>query len=128
MPRSQGEERRGIPVHGALTIAAISLLLANLVPIESIAIISSASFLLVFTFVNAAAARLAPSIGARRGVVATATVVSGIALATLVWYSATTDLPALLVFAGFLLTSGLGELIYGRHFRGHFLGRPYPER
>ena len=128
LPRSQGEERRGIPVHGALTIAAISLLLANLVPIESIAIISSASFLLVFTFVNAAAARLAPSIGARRGVVATATVVSGIALATLVWYSATTDLPALLVFAGFLLTSGLGELIYGRHFRGHFLGRPYPER
>ncbi len=128
LPRSQGEERRGIPVDGALTIAAISLLFANLVPLQSIAIISSASFLLVFTVVNAAAVRLAPSIDARRGVVVTATVVSGVALATLVWHSASTDLPALAVFAGFLLVSGVGELIYGRYVRGHFLGRPYPER
>ena len=128
LPRSQGEEHRGIPVDGALTIAAISLLLANLVPIQSIAIISSASFLLVFTVVNAAAARLAGSIGARRGVAVTATAVSGLALATLLWHSATTDLAALAIFAGFLVVSGLGELLYGRLVRGHFLGRPYRGR
>ncbi len=125
LPRSQAGERHGIPVAGAVTIAAVSLVLANVIPIESIAIISSASFLLVFTVVNVAAARLARDIGARPWLVRVAAGVSAVALAVLLWHSASTDLRALVVFGGFLAVSGLGELAYGRLVRGHFLGRPY---
>ncbi len=125
LPRSQAGERHGIPVPGALTIAGVSLILANVIPIESIAIISSASFLLVFTIVNAAAMRLAGSIGARAWVVRSAVAASGVALVVLLWHSASTNLSALGVFAGFLVVSGVGELLYGRYVRGHFLGRPY---
>ena len=128
LPHSQAGERHGVPVPGAVTIAVASLVLGNLIPIQSIAIISSASFLLVFTIVNVAAARLARSIGALRWVVVLAAVASGGALVVLLWHSASSDPAALGVFGGFLVVSGLGEFGYGRFVRGHFLGRPYPRR
>ncbi len=125
LPTSQSWERHQVPVVGATTIAGASLLLANLIPIRSIAIISSASFLLVFTVVNAAAWRLFHEIGARRWVVVVATVASAVALVVLLWHSASTDLAALAVFTAFVALSVGGEFIYGRFVRGHFLGRPY---
>jgi hypothetical protein len=128
LPPSQAIERRGLPLPGALTIAAIGLLLANLVPIEAIAIIASASFLLIFTVVNAAAFRLAAEIGARRWLTGVALAVSAVALVVLVWHSAATDLGALAVFVVFVLLSTVGEAVYGRFVRGHFLGRPYGSR
>jgi hypothetical protein len=126
LPASQARKRRDIPVTGTATVAGISLLLANFIPIESIAIISSASFLLVFAIVNSAAVRLAHDIGARPLVVRTALALSAVALAVLVWHSARSDLGALMVFAAFLAVSFLVEYVYGRRVRGHFLGRPYP--
>ncbi len=128
LPPSQAIERRGLPLPGALTIAVIGLLLANLIPIEAIAIIASASFLLIFTVVNAAAFRLAARIGARRWLTGVAFAVSAVALVVLVWHSATTNLGALAVFVAFVLLSTVGEAVYGRFVRGHFLGRPYRGR
>jgi len=125
LPPSQAEERGDVPVTGTLTVAAVGLLLANLVPLESIAVIASACFLLVFTVTNAAAVRLAPAIGARPALVRVATAASGTALAVLLWHSATSDPLALVVLAGFAVASVGAEAWYGRRVRGHFLGRRY---
>jgi amino acid transporter len=125
LPASQAGERGGVPVAGTLTVAAVSLVLANTVPLESVAVIASASFLLVFTATNAAAARLAPGIGARPLVVRTATVVSAVALLALLWHAATATPAALLVLVAFLAVAVGVEAWYGRRVRGHFLGRRY---
>jgi amino acid transporter len=109
LPASQAGERGGVPVAGTLTVA----------------VIASASFLLVFTATNAAAARLAPGIGARPLVVRTATVVSAVALLALLWHAATATPAALLVLVAFLAVAVGVEAWYGRRVRGHFLGRRY---
>jgi amino acid transporter len=125
LPAIEGRGRHDIPVDGVLTVTAGSLLLANLVPLESIAIIASASFLLVFALTDAAAARTARDIGARPVIVWTALGATVLALAVLLWHSATTNPSALAVFAGFVAAAILFEHLYGRRVRGHFLGRRY---
>ena len=59
-----------------------------------------------------------------RGVVAEAL----FAPLVLAWHSAATNLGALAVFVAFVLLSTVGEAVYGRFVRGHFLGRPYGSR
>ncbi len=125
LPPLAGRERREVPVDGILAVAAGSLLLANVVPLGSIAVIGSASFLLVFALVNAAATRTAQAIGARPVIVWTALAATVLALAALLWHSATTNPSALAVFAGFVALSAGFEWVYGRRVRGHFLGRRY---
>jgi len=122
---SQAEERHDVPVAGTVTVAAISLVLANTVPLQSVAVIASASVLLVFTVTNAAAVRLAPAIGARPVLVRTATALSALALVVLVGHAATTNPSALAVLTAFVIASVAVEAWYGRRVRGHFLGRSY---
>jgi amino acid transporter len=125
LPGIEGRGRHDVPVDGVLTVAAGGLVLANLVPLASIAIIGSASFLLVFALANAAAVRTAGDIGARPALVWTALCATVVALGVLLWHSATTDLSALAVFVGFVALAVLFEYLYGQRVRGHFLGRRY---
>jgi len=125
LPRLEGRQRHDVPVDGVLSVAAGGLLLANLVPLGSIAVIGSASFLLVFALTNAAAVRTAPEIGARPVVVRSALVATVAALGALLWHAATSTPSALVVFVGFVAASAAFEYVYGHRVRGHFLGRRY---
>ncbi len=115
------------PVTGVLATAGISLLIANAIPLEEIAIIGSASFLLVFTLVNASAWKLASHIGGRRAVYAAGGLLCAVALVVLLVRTWSDNARAVLVFAGFLALSVLFEVIYGMGRRGHFLGRKYKD-
>jgi len=102
------------PVAGVLTTTVLSLLLANLVELEAIAIMGSAGFLVIFAAVNAAAARLAGRIGARRLICIVAAVACAAALATLLFNTLQESPQALWVFLGMIGFSILFESIYPR--------------
>jgi len=58
---------RGQHLEGALITTALALVIANLVPLEAIATMGSAGFLLLFMAVNIASVRLARDTGGRFG-------------------------------------------------------------
>ncbi len=102
------------PLLGVALTAMLSLLLANLVALENIAIIGSAGFLVIFAAVNAAAFKLGDQIGARRPITGLSTVACLGALVALLGHTATTNPRALFVFGGVIVAAGLFELIYPR--------------
>jgi len=116
------------PVIGVVVTALISLLVANTLDLSSIAIIASASFLLVFALVNASAWRLRKEIGGI-GPVHLAGAVSCIAaLAVLLLHAARNDFRSVMVFFACIVFSFVFEATYGKRSRGHFLGRPYADK
>ena len=105
------------PISGVALTAGLSLLLANLADLQSIAIMGSAGFLLIFAFVNAAAVRLASRIAANRLLCIVATIACAAALLALLHNAWRTNVAALFVFGGMLLSAVLFELSYGRFVR-----------
>ncbi|MEZ6145200.1 MAG: APC family permease [Planctomycetaceae bacterium] len=71
------------PLAGVLLTTGLSLLLANLVDLQAIAIMGSAGFLVIFAAVNAAAFRLSSTVKARRVITGLATLSCVAALAAL---------------------------------------------
>ncbi|HPQ94004.1 MAG: amino acid permease [Thiothrix sp.] len=129
LPTRLAEQKGDNPVMGVLVTALISLLLANTIDLTEIAIIGSASFLLVFFLVNLGAYRLHKAIHASRLILLIASLASGVALLTLMFHTWSTHRSAVLTFLAFIGASLLFEWGYGRRVRGHFLARPYtPER
>ena len=102
------------PLHGVALTAALSILLANLVDLNEIAIIGSAGFLVIFATVNAAAFRLGSKVGASRLLTGAATLACIVALVALLGHTFTTSPQALLVFGGLLVGAALFEAIYPR--------------
>jgi len=113
------------PVTGVLVTAFISLFIANTLDISSISVIASASFLLVFTLVNASAVKLTKEIHGRCWIHVLGAVFCGMSLSVLLVHAALSDFRAILVFVTFIVFSFLFEWVYGKNARGHFLGRPY---
>ena len=104
----------GRPVDGVLITAGLSLLLANLVDLTSIAILGSAGFLLIFAAVNTSAWKLAERISARRFVAVAGIVACLGALGALLfhtYYDAPTSLWTLFAF---IVTAILFETLYPR--------------
>ncbi len=126
LPRILDEERGNIPDMGVVVTSLLSMVLANAIDLDEIAIIGSASFLLIFLVVNVSAYRLGPQIGSRRGIVLVACLASGAALATLLAHTFSSNPRAVCVFLGFTAISTLFEFFYGRMVRGHFFRRVYP--
>ena len=110
------------PIEGLLITGGATLVLANLVPLASIAAVGSAGFLLIFTFVNVAAGRLSGRTGARRSSAWLAAGASAVAFLTLLVQVARTH-PAQLWFVG-----GLSVLAFGgeRLYRYTVGRRPAP--
>jgi amino acid transporter len=106
------------PVSGVLVVGALAGLMANLIDLRAIAIISSAGFLLIFAVANAAAARLAGEIHARRWVALVACAACLGALIMLLVHAYHEDPRALWVFLSFLGVAFLFEVTYGRLRRG----------
>ena len=125
LPEDFDDERRNEPFVGILVTMAASLFIANTIDLTEIAIIGSAGFLLIFALVNAGAFKLARRIGGARSVYLAALLLSGAALAVLLWHTWEDNRRAVAVFFGFMGASVLFEALYGRLKRGHFMGRQY---
>lgn len=83
LPRELERTMRGQHLEGTLITAGLALVIANLVPLEAIATMGSAGFLLLFLAVNIANVRLAPDTGARAWVSALAALSTAVALVVL---------------------------------------------
>ncbi|QKI88623.1 APC family permease [Thiomicrorhabdus xiamenensis] len=125
LPEALDHETRAIPVNGVMTIAAISLLLANSIDLTEIAILGSAGFLLIFTVINFGAFRLRNKIGASGVITLLAAIISALALLTLLYQTVLSNPIAVAVFAGFICVAGLFEWFYGRMIRKHWFRRRY---
>lgn len=107
------------PIAGVLMTSFVSLILANTVDLESIAMMASGGFLLIFTIVNAACFKLAKEVAANRIVCGISTLLSGAALVTLIVQAYRTDFLALTCMAGMIVAAIAFELVYPR-----LVGRP----
>ena len=125
LPEVLDHQKHQIPINGILTIAVISLLLANSIDLTEIAIIGSAGFLLIFSIVNFSAYKLRAQIGANRWIVLLAFLASSIALLVLLYETLITNPLAISVFAGFIAVSVIFEWFYGRIIRQHWFTRRY---
>ncbi len=127
LPRSLMDEDKasGVPFRGVLYTAALSLLLANTIDLTQIAIIGSAGFLLIFFIVNVSAYKLRRDIGASAFVTGFASLFTFAALATLLLHTYRSNPYAVMIFMGFIIVSGMFELIYGRYVRGQLFDRTY---
>jgi len=83
LPREIERPIRGQHMEGTLITAALALVIANFVPLEAIATMGSAGFLLLFMAVNLANVRLARETGSRAWVSALAALSTAVALVVL---------------------------------------------
>ena len=128
LPYELEEEIRGIPEIGIVIITLVSMALANVIDLTEIAIIGSASFLLIFSLVNLSAIKLRHKLDGNSWIFILAFLVSTGAFLTLMINTYLSEPKALFVFIGFIIISFFFEYVYGRIFRGHFFRRPYPNK
>lgn len=128
LPEILDEEKRNIPEAGVLLTVFFSLILANSIDLTEIAIIGSASFLLIFLIVNLGAYKLHHDIGASRIITGLASLVSAAALTTLIAHTFSHNSRAVVIFLSFIAIALLFELIYGRLVRKHMFHRCYKKQ
>ena len=116
---------KGNPDMGVIVTVLLSLLLANTIDLTEIAIIGSASFLLIFSLVNLSAYKQATAIKASRLVLAVAILTSFSALGTLLVHTWHNNPSAIGVFVTFIIVAVAFEASYGRLVRGQFMQRTY---
>ncbi len=108
------------PVYGVVSTIVFSLLMANLIDLTEIAIIGSASFLLIFSVTNLSAVRLQKQIGGKIWMFILAFVSSLSALVTLMVHTYSSNPNAVYIFVSFMFLSLLFELVYGQLYRKKF--------
>lgn len=124
LPKKLNEERNNIPFTGVLATTLISLIMANTIDITQIAIIGSASFLLIFTVINLSAYKMKKEIQANKYIVLSSTIISFIALVVLLYHTFSEDFTALVIFFSFIVFSIIFEFFYGKYVRkDKFLGK-----
>ena len=127
LPKSLLESKNDIPVNGVIYTTLLSLILANSINLTEIAIIGSASFLLLFFIVNVSAYTLRHTINASPLITIVSSILALAALITLMLHTYTSNPHAVIIFGAFILISLLFELIYGRYVRGHIFQRRYED-
>jgi len=114
LPGELERTMRGQHLEGTLITAVLALVIANVVPLEAIATMGSAGFLLLFMAVNIAAVRLARDTGSRAWISALAALSTAIAL--IVLCVEVDENPAtrnhLWILLGMILLSFVIELVY----------------
>jgi len=125
LPEILDKEKRDIPAMGIMFTASFSLIMANSINMAEIAIIGSASFLLIFFIVNMAACKLHKEIDASKIIVLIACFASCTALLALLVHTFSDNPIAIGIFLSFIGVSILFELIYGKIVRKHIFHRPY---
>ncbi|TLP39231.1 APC family permease [Arcobacter arenosus] len=114
LPKKLNEQRNNIPFAGVVSTALISLVMANSIDITKIAIIASASFLLIFTIINISALKMYKELDANKYLLILSSLVSFTALLTLLYNTYEKNLNALIIFCSFLLFSIVFEFFYGK--------------
>jgi len=125
LPKLLMDSKRNVPFNGVLYTTLFSLVLANTINLTEIAIIGSASFLLLFFIVNISAYKLRKEINAFPFILIISSVLTLLALATLMFHTYTSNPRAVVIFMTFVIISLLFELIYGRYIRGSLFNREY---
>lgn len=125
LPRLLMDSKRDVPFNGVFYTAILSLMLANTIDLTEIAIIGSASFLLLFFIVNISAYRLRKEINASPFILVISSFLSLLALLILMFHTYTSNPRAVVIFMAFVIISLLFELIYGRYVRGSLFNRVY---
>jgi amino acid transporter len=125
LPSILTKERKGIPFIGILSILFFSLILANSIDINEIAIIGSASFLLIFLIVNISAYKLKNEIGANVYILIASILSTFFALIILIYHTYISNPNAIYTFLSFIALSILFEYLYGKFIRGHIFNRKY---
>jgi hypothetical protein len=122
------ENHRHIPTVDVIVTAFLSLILANSIDLTEIAIIGSASFLLIFFIVNLAAYRLRHAIQANAFILIIASLVSGSALITLLIHAYENTPRTIIIFIAFIAISVVFEWLYGTMVRKHLFHRAYSKK
>ena len=125
LPKLLMDSKRDVPFNGVLYTTLLSLMLANTINLTEIAIIGSASFLLLFFIVNISAYKLRKDINASAFILVTSSVLTLLALMTLMFHTYASNPRAVVIFMAFVIISLLFELIYGRYVRGSLFNREY---
>ena len=112
------------PLEGLLITAGATLLVTNLFDLSSISTLGSAGFLVIFAAVNWANVRLAGETGSRRWLSGTGSAACLVALAALVWRTATRTPEKLWVLAALLGLAFAIEAIY-RTVTGRVIRTPW---
>ncbi len=100
------------PIEGLFITAALTLVIANTLDLSSISTVGSAGFLIIFAAVNLANVRLSSVTHAKAWISKIGTLVCVLALAALLWRTATQAPGKLWVLAGLLLLAFLIEAGY----------------
>ena len=108
------------PKYGVISTIVFSLLLANIIDLTEIAIIGSASFLLIFSVTNLSALKLHHEINGNRYFFLLAFLSSLAALITLMVHTYHSNPNAVYIFVSFIALSLVFELSYGRMYRKKF--------
>lgn len=125
LPKSLMNSKNHIPFTGVIYTTLLSLILANSIDLTEIAIIGSASFLLLFFIVNLSAYTLRKEINASSVITLISSTLALFALVTLMFHTYTSNPHAIIIFGAFIIISLLFELIYGRYVRGQIFQRSY---
>ncbi len=125
LPKALMDSKKDIPFNGVIYTMGLSLILANSIDLTEIAIIGSASFLLLFLIVNISAYKLRKQIHASAVITIISSILAFGALITLMFHTYNSNPHAVIIFGAFIIISLLFELIYGRYVRGQIFQRPY---
>ncbi len=125
LPKLMMDSKRNVPFNGVLYTTVLSLILANTINLTEIAIIGSASFLLLFFIVNISAYKLRKEINASALILVISSILTLLALSTLMYHTYTSNTRAVIIFMAFVIISLFFELIYGRYVRGSLFHRGY---
>ena len=118
-------QKGDIPMVGLLFTVILSLIIANFINLEEIAIIGSASFLLIFFIVNISALKLYKTVQGSRAIFIVSSLASFFALFTLLLHTYESNPIAIIIFIGFIFIAIAFEMLYGKMVRGHFFQREY---
>jgi len=125
LPKVLTDSKNDIPFMGVFFTLLFSLILANSININEIAIIGSASFLLIFFIINLSAYKLKKEIGANKFIIILSSLFTFIALITLIYHTYSSSPKAIIIFISFIFISIMFEYFYGRLVRGHLFKRQY---
>ena len=127
LPPFLGIKKHETPRNGVLATTFFSLIIAQTMPLDEIAILGSAGFLLIFALVNLAAWKLRSEIKGKPFVIAASCLFSTAALLILLAHTYDTRPRAVLVFFAFIAFATAFEAGYGVFIRKHFFHRSYQD-
>jgi len=114
LPKELERNIRNQPLEGRIIFAALNLIIANFIPLQAIATMGSAGFLIIFMAVNIANFKLAKETKSKAWISLLAALCCLIALIALCWqtWSVLSTRGQLWILAGMILSSLLIEIVY----------------